>query len=229
VIALALAAALAFTAGGPAVPALSGPVVDETGRLSGTEVRRLEGLARAGRAAKDGTGAQLQYLLVNTLDGEAIETYSMRVAEAWKLGTKGRDDGLLVVVALKDRKVRIEVGGGLEGDVTDVQASRIIRNVVAPAFQQGRFGDGLYDAGIQLLSAAGSLPAETARRQAARPTSGSRLGGLGFVALLIGFLVLRAVFSGFTGRRRRSMWGGGPFIGGGWGGEIGRASCRERV
>ena len=83
----------------------------------------------------------------------------MRVAEAWKLGTKGKDDGVLVVVAVKDRKVRIEVGGGLEGGLTDAQSGRIIRSAIVPAFREGRYGEGLHAAGQQILGALGALPA----------------------------------------------------------------------
>ncbi len=213
----ALAALLALQLAATAVPELTGPVVDQAGLLSGPERRRLEGLARAARAVHGGTGVQLQYLLVPSLEGQPIEDFSIRVAEAWKLGTKGEDNGVLVTVAVKDRAVRIEVGGGLEGGLTDAQSSRIIRAVIAPAFRERRFGDGLYDAGLQILSATGGLPPEVARRQAARPSHESRGGGLVVVALIIGFLVLRSVL-GFSGRRRRGFWGGGPFIGGGWGG-----------
>jgi uncharacterized protein len=190
VTALALAALLAL-APGLAIPALTGPVVDPAGLLSGAEARRLE----------------------------PIEDFSIRVAEAWKLGARGKDDGVLVVVARDDRRARIEVGGGLEGLLTDAQSARIIRGALAPAFREQRYGDGLYDAGLQILAATGSLPPEAARRQAARPSHGARFGGLGFLALFIGFMLLRGVLFGFTPRRRRGFWGGGgPFIGGGWGG-----------
>jgi uncharacterized protein len=110
------------------------------------------------------------------------------------------------------------VGGGLEGGLTDVQSSRIIRGVIAPAFQARRFGDGLYDAGLQILAATGGLPPDVARRQAARPSHGARFGGLGFIGLFIAFMVLRGMLFGFSRRRRRGFWGGGPFVGGGWGG-----------
>src|SRR5512138_3115063 len=140
-----LAAPLAAAAARP-VPPLGGPVVDEAGLLDAGSRRRLEGLARA---ARDQGGPQLQYLVVRSLDGEPIEDFSMRVAEAWKLGSAGKDDGILVTVAVEDRAVRIEVGGGLEGGLTDVQSSRIIRGTIVPAFREQRFGDGLYDAGVQ--------------------------------------------------------------------------------
>jgi uncharacterized protein len=216
---LPLLAALALAA---PVPDLTGPVVDEAGVLSSAEARRLDALSRAGLAASGARAVQLQFLLVETLDDQPIEDFSMRVAERWKLGTKGKDNGLLVVVAVKDRKMRIEVGGGLEGEIPDAVASRTIREVMAPAFRAGRYGAGLYDAGVKLLSAAGALPAGVS--QAALPRYAHRgpiggFGGLGVVAFIVVMLVLRLVFAGLFGWRRPSTpwwwWGGG---GGGWGG-----------
>ncbi len=216
------------------VPALSGPVVDPAGALDARWEKRLGDLSRAARAQGGGAGPQLQYLLVPTLDGEPIEDYSMRVAEAWKLGTKGKDDGVLVVVAVKDRKVRIEVGGGLEGGLTDAQSGRIIRSAMVPAFREGRYGEGLYAAGQQILAALGALPegmAQAPRRQVADktgsiPVLGALLGflfGLGapfLVVLVIALIVLRAVagLGGRGPRGPRSPWGGGGFGGGGFSG-----------
>lgn len=203
------------------IPPLTGPVVDAAGLLDAGAARRLEALARAARAAEGGQGVQLQYLVVRTTEGEPIEDYSMRVAEAWRVGTKGRDDGVLVTVSVEDRAVRIEVGGGLEGGLTDVQASRIIRGTVVPAFRQGRYGEGLYDAGVQVLSALGALPAdvrESARGQGRGVTRLPPFAGLVIAALVI-LSILGNVFRGFGPRRRRHLWwGGGPFTGGGWGG-----------
>jgi uncharacterized protein len=217
--ALALAALLAaLPALGLArdVPRLTGPVVDEAGALSGPEARRLDALARAARDLDGRRGVQLQYLLVPTLDGEAIDDFSIRVAEAWKLGDATRDDGVLLVVAVGDRKVRIEVGNGVEGKLTDAQSGRIIRDVLAPAFRAGRYGDGLYEGGVQVLAALGSLP----RGLTARPArEGGRFGGIFMAGIVIVFLLLRFVFgigrrSGFWG----GGWGGGGFGGGGFGG-----------
>ncbi len=178
--------------------------------------------ARAARAGEGGQGVQLQFLVVPSLEGEPIEDYSIRVAEAWRIGTKGKDNGVLVTVALGDRAVRIEVGGGLEGGLTDAQSSRIIRNTIVPAFRQERYGDGLYDAGVQILSALGALPSgvhETRRRVPALP------GHLGVLfPILVVLFVLSSIFRGFGPRRRRHLWwgggpwGGGPWTGGGFGG-----------
>lgn len=211
------------------VPALTGPVVDQAGLLDPAAVDRLSALARAARAQGGGRGVQLQLLIVPSLDGEPIEDFSIRVAEAWRIGSKGADDGVLVTVSRDDRAVRIEVGGGLEGALTDAQASRIIRETIAPAFRAGRFADGLYQAEVQLLGALGALP-----EGVAAPPRG--LPATHLPSLLLVALVLLALFgriaSGFGGRRRRSLWGapwilgGGPgwgrgWTGGGWGGRGG--------
>jgi uncharacterized protein len=203
------------------VPALTGPVVDEAGLLGAGERRSLEALSRA--AWEQGTEhrAQLQYLVVRSLEGEDIEGFAVRVFEAWKLGEKGKDNGILLVVAREDRKIRIETGYGAEGALTDAQAGRIIRSTVAPAFRQGRYGDGLYQAGVQVLSALGSLPQGVGARQAARPRPLQGFGSLAVIALVVVALLGR-MLTGFGPRHRRFLGGGaGPWIGGlgggGWG------------
>lgn len=213
---LALAAASPAAAAVP-VPALTGPVVDEAGLLRGADARRLADLATRARAAADGQGVQLQYLVVRSLEGEPIEDYSMRVAEAWKLGTKGQDNGVLVTVAVEDRAVRIEVGGGLEGGLTDAQSSRIIRGTIVPAFRAGRFGAGLYDAGVQILGALGALPSGVAPVRRAPPAT--HFSALAILAIFVLIFIAR-VATGFTPRRRSALWWGGPWGGGGgrWGG-----------
>jgi uncharacterized protein len=217
--AAALAAALVLASPTRAelpVPALTGPVVDQAGLLSRAEVAQLESLARAARETHGGGGPQLQFLIVPTLEGEPIESFTLRVVEAWKLGAAARDDGVLVAVASQDRQVRIEVGGGLEGGLTDAQSSRIIRNTLVPAFRDGRYGAGLHDAGVQILAALGSLPEGVARPQPTRPAV--RFPVVGFLVFLVVTSILRG-FLGFGRRRRRHLWwGGGPWLGGGWGG-----------
>lgn len=219
---LTLAAALCWAAPAAAerpVPPLTGPVVDEARLLDADAVLRLEALSRRARGAEGGGGVQLQYLIVRSLEGEALESYAMRVAEAWRLGTKGKDNGVLVLVAIDDRKVRIEVGGGIEGGLTDAQAGRIIRNTIAPAFRQQRHGDGLFAAGKEILAALGALPGGQALPPAVRPSSWKLLGGILPFLLFFGVPVLIFALRGLDrSPRRRGRWGGGPFIGGGWGG-----------
>jgi len=216
--AIALAVLLpAAAAAAVPVPRLTGPVVDLAGVLDASGVRRLDALAREARARDGGNGVQLQYLLVPSLQGEPIAEFSIRVAEAWKIGSRGRDNGLLVVVALQDRAFRIEVGGGLEGEITDAQARRIGDQILRPAFRAGRFADGLYDAGAQLLALAGAMPAVWPQEEPrGRPIDVG--GGVALAIFAVVWIVL-AISRGFGPRRRRHLWwGGGPWIGGGWGG-----------
>ena len=129
-------------AGAVDVPYLTGRVVDNAEILKPATRERIAALAKA---HEDKTSDQIAVLTISTLGGESVEEFAVRVFEAWKLGQKGKDNGVLVVVAPQDRKMRIEVGYGLEGTLTDVAASRIIRNVMTPAFKSGDFDRGIED------------------------------------------------------------------------------------
>ncbi len=139
ILALCLAAGVAVAQ--IAVPALTGRVVDLTGTLSGAAVanieNKLEGLERT-------KGAQIAVLVVPTTEPEDIEQFGIRVLDTWKLGRKGVDDGAILIVAKNDRRVRIEVGYGLEGPLNDATANRIIDETMTPRFKQGE-----YDAGVE--------------------------------------------------------------------------------
>ncbi len=137
---LLLAALFAAPAVAVDVPYLTGRVVDDAEILKPATRERVAAMAKA---HEDKTTDQIAVLTVPTLDGESVEEFANRVFAAWKLGQKGRDNGVLVVVAPQDRKMRIEVGYGLEGTLTDVAASRIIRNVMTPAFKDGDFDRGI--------------------------------------------------------------------------------------
>jgi len=95
---------------------------------------------------EDSTSNQIAILIINTLEGESIEEYSLRVAEKWQLGQKDKDNGVLLLIAVDDHKMRIEVGEGLEGVLTDALSSRIIRNEMAPAFRRADFDEGVTNA-----------------------------------------------------------------------------------
>jgi uncharacterized protein len=147
-----------------AVPPLVGRVVDQTATLSSGDIASLQDTLRSFEARK---GSQIAVLIVPTTEPETIEQYSLRVAEAWKIGRKKIDDGALVVVAKDDRKLRIEVGYGLEGALTDVTSKRIIDEVITPKFRSGDFAGGIsagVDRIIRVIDGE-PLPAPTPRPQ----------------------------------------------------------------
>ena len=145
---LALATVWAFAASADvAVPPLTGRVVDQTGTLSSGDIASLTQTLKGLEARK---GSQIAVLIVPTTAPETIEQYSIRVAEAWKIGRKKIDDGALLVVAKDDHHLRIEVGYGLEGSLTDVTAHRIIDEVITPKFKAGDFAGGI-SAGIERI------------------------------------------------------------------------------
>ena len=123
-----------------AVPQLTGRVVDQTGTLSSSDIATLTQKLRDFEARK---GSQVAVLIVPTTQPETIEQFSIRVAEAWKIGRKKIDDGAILVVAKNDRHLRIEVGYGLEGVLTDVTSRRIIDEDITPKFRSGDFAAGI--------------------------------------------------------------------------------------
>jgi uncharacterized protein len=141
---------VAFGAAAVDVPYLTGRVTDNAEILGADARTRLDDLLRAHEQA---TGNQIAVLTVPTLDGESIEDFSTRVFGAWKLGQKGKDNGVLVVVVPRDRRMRIEVGYGLEGLLPDAAASRIVRDVMTPRFKVGDFASGIED-GVKAIIAA---------------------------------------------------------------------------
>ena len=188
------------------IPALSKRVTDLTQTLNEGEAAALEAKLAGWEA---NTSNQLVVLLVPTTQPEPIEAYSLRVAEKWKIGRKGQDNGALFLIAKNDRKMRIEVGYGLEGVLPDVTANRIIREDVAPAFREGRFAAGI-NAGVDRIIAVvggGSLPPE-------KTASGtSRLGGFNLDQyLFVLFFVVPiagAMLRAMLGRIAGSAVGGG--------------------
>jgi uncharacterized protein len=143
VLAVALLFAFALPAHADiAIPQLTGRVVDQTGTLSSAEIATLSQKLRDFENRK---GSQLAVLIVPTTQPETIEQFSIRVAEAWKIGRKKVDDGAILIVAKNDRHLRIEVGYGLEGVLTDVTSRRIIDEVTTPKFRTGNFSGGISD------------------------------------------------------------------------------------
>jgi uncharacterized protein len=130
-----------------AVPPLSGRVVDQTGTLSDSDIASLTQKLKDFETRK---GSQVTVLIVPTTAPETIEQFSIRVAEAWKIGRRKIDDGAILIVAKNDRKLRIEVGYGLEGSLTDVTARRIIDEIIVPKFRSGDFAGGI-SAGVERI------------------------------------------------------------------------------
>ena len=145
---LMLMAAPAWAQSLAAIPALDSPVVDTTGTLDAAQKQQLEQQALALQQRK---GSQLQVLLVSTTQPETIEQYTQRVFDQWTLGRQGVDDGVLLLVAKDDRRVRIQPGYGLEGAIPDAIANRVIQEYLAPKFRAGDYAGGISDATATLV------------------------------------------------------------------------------
>jgi uncharacterized protein len=182
-----------------AVPPLTGRVVDQTATLSGSEIASLDQTLKDFEARK---GSQIAVLIVPTTQPETIEQYSLRVAEAWKIGRKKIDDGAILVVAKNDRKLRIEVGYGLEGALNDVTAKRIIDEIITPKFRSGDFAGGISDGVNRILRFVDGepLPAPAQRQQnSGFPTHIDPFNPFLIVAMVVMGGILRGVFGRLFG------------------------------
>lgn len=150
------------------VPPLKTRVTDLTGTLSASQRESLEQTLKAFEEKK---GSQIAVLIVPTTKPEEIAQYGIRVAEAWKLGRKGVDDGVLLLVAKNDRKARIEVGRGLEGAIPDAAAKRIVAEIITPRFKQGDFEGGIREGVERIVRVIEGEPLPSPRRVSA-PTGG---------------------------------------------------------
>jgi uncharacterized protein len=204
---LALMLCWAFTAlADVAVPPLTGRVVDKTATLSGSDISSLDQALKNFEARK---GSQVAVLIVPTTQPETIEQFSLRVAEAWKIGRKKIDDGAILVVAKDDRKLRIEVGYGLEGALTDVTAKRIIDEVITPKFRNGDFGGGISDGVYSILRVIDGEPLPApARRQQQNTSLLSNIDPLN-PFLIVAVIVVGGIFRGIFGRLLGSLATGG--------------------
>ena len=186
------------------IPKLQGRVNDLAGVLTQDQIATLDSKLQSFETT-DST--QIAVLIIPSLEGESLETYSIRVAEAWKIGQKERDNGAILLVSIRDHKVRIEVGYGLEEKLTDLQSGQIIRNEIVPHFRQGDYYGGI-DAGTTAMiqTVRGMYQGAPEEEQHTSPRSSGRLFNLLIVMLFPLFWILSA-----TGK-----WGGG-FLGAGAG------------
>jgi uncharacterized protein len=193
------------------IPSLTARVTDLTSTLSVGERQALEAKLASFESA---SGAQVAVLIVPTTAPEPIEAYSIRVADAWKVGRKGRDDGVLFLVAKDDRRMRLEVGYGLEGMIPDAIARRIVSEDVAPKFRDGRYAAGI-DAGVDRIVAIvekGELPPPEKRASAQRGIAGFDWGTIAILALVVLPMiggVLKAMFGKVGGATVGSVLAGG--------------------
>lgn len=175
------------------VPYLSGRVVDEAGMLSPQSRQQVE--TELAALERD-TGAQVAVLTIPTLEDEALEDYSLRVAETWKLGRAEADDGVLLLIARDDRKMRLEVGYGLEPKLTDLAANRILDEVIRPRFRQGDF-DGGVEAGVAAVAAV-VREGEAALPEPEPATPGGDMAQAPLPARIFGLLIFVTVVGVFS-------------------------------
>lgn len=214
-------------------PELSGRVVDEAGLLDPAQESTLD---QQLAALEQQSGRQLVVVTLADLQGYEIADYGFRLGDHWGIGDEDRDDGALLIVAPNERKVRVEVGYGLEGVLTDAVSGRIIRNAIIPRFKEGDFPGGIIAGSGEIIRIL-SLPPEEARQFAAQAEkeSGAKANNheaLIVIVFILFFFVLPMLLRGRHGRRYRrgaapvilwgpaagagsSRWGGGGWSGGG--------------
>jgi uncharacterized protein len=186
-----------------AVPPLTARVVDQTGTLSESDIATLTQRLKDLEVRK---GSQVAVLIVPTTAPEAIEQYSIRVAEAWKIGRKKIDDGALLVVAKDDHKLRIEVGYGLEGALNDVTSKRIIDEFITPKFRSGDFAGGI-SAGIERIIAV--IDGEPLPAPAPQGGTSGSIGDLFNPFLIFAVFIAGAILRATLGRLIGSVATGG--------------------
>jgi uncharacterized protein len=219
--------ALAFAAiayGQKKVPDHGGYWVhDEAGVLSSNDKAMLEYMLQAER---DSTSNQIAVLVVASLEGDDIDSYSNRVFNEWKLGQAKKDNGVLFLIAIEDRVMRIEPGRGLEGVLTDAQSSRINRNQVAPYFRRGEYGEGVKAAVVGIIQ---SIKGEYTNDDPVKQRRGKKPTSWVSLIVILVFIIMLTRRGGGGGRGGYMSRGGwilpmGGFGGGGGGGGYGGSS-----
>ena len=217
------------------VPPLNGPVNDYARMFTASETQELNTYLYTIDRNSD---LQIAVLTIPSLEGESLEDYSIRVAEKWQIGQKGKDSGIILIIAAQDRKLRIEVGYGLEDRITDAQSSRIIRSVIAPQFKKQAYGEGVL-LGVKNLAGLAlqdeSLISESVKKSDDQEDDSIPLPLIIFLVIifLFGsrfmpggllwplFLLLSGRGRGYS-RSSGGFGGGGGFSGGGFSGGGGR-------
>jgi uncharacterized protein len=199
-------------------PPLTGRVVDDAGILSQETQQRLTALLAE---HEQQTGNQVVVATLKDLGGTDIADYGYQLGRAWGIGQKGKNNGALIIIAPNQHQTRIEVGYGLEGDLTDAQTKLIIENAMLPAFRKGDYDKGVLEGTVDVLRTLGGKPtgAESVPQPEEQHSSGG--GGIPFFAILIIFIVFGRflwplLLLGGLGGIGRGGWGGGGFGGGGW-------------
>lgn len=174
------------------------PIVDQTKTLTPEQIAALSKLIQQERSS---SGNQLGVVIIPSLQDESLEDYSLEVARKWGIGTKENNNGVLLLIAKDDRKFRIEVGTGLEGALTDVQASRVLRNEMTPKFKDGKYYEGI-EAGLKGIINAikGEYKATAAQESSETSIPWAAILGFGFIAVSwVGSMLART----------KSWWAGG--------------------
>ena len=181
-----------------AVPKLASRVTDTTATLGVSEEARITERIRGFEAKK---GGQIAVLIVDSTAPEPIFDYALRVAETWKIGRKGVDDGVLFVVAKSDRKMQILTGPGVQGVLTDAVSKRIIAETVAPRFREGKFGDGIYNGVDKIASVIDgeALPPPLKKKQASQSSGSENFFFLAILAAVFVAPVLRSMLGRLLG------------------------------
>ena len=209
----------------PAAPPLERPIIDQTESLANEDIDRIAQLINAERQKKS---FQIGVLMISTLGSDdSLEEYSLKVARQWGIGDKKKSNGVLLLIAKNDRKMRIEVGNGMEGLLTDARASQIIRNTIAPKFRSGDYAGGV-EAGVKRI-----VDAAEGRNLSDNDIDGESIVSMLFIVIFITIIVIAILKgNGSNGRHRRYWWfaggsdssssgsssSGGSFGGGGFSG-----------
>ena len=215
----ALTGAAILLAAAANFPAFDAPVVDAADVVP----RAVE--ERVGAALLDyqeRSGHQIAVAVIDTTGDESLEDYTIDLAREWGVGREDEDDGVLLLIAVEDRRLRIEVGRGVEDELTDLESGRIIREQIRPRLQAGDFG-GAVELGTEAIRRALGDDSGGAAPTTAPPTVDDPAGGdnVSWPLLLFGGFALLSMLGGVGRRRRRFGWGGPVIWGGGWGGGLG--------